>query len=423
MNEYDSERIMYLLENMGHIQTMEMEEADIVVINTCSVREKAENRLFGHLGSFKSIKDKRDILLCVGGCTAQSLSSRIQEKYPFVDIVFGTHNISQLPSLIQERTYSGMNICSVFQEGPDHDLEKVKRSDVFRAYVPISVGCNNYCSYCIVPYVRGRERSAHPEKIIEAVKRLVDGGVLEVTLLGQNVNSYGKDIEGHVSFPSLLEKVSDIKGLKRIRFMTSHPKDFSRSLIEVITDRSNLMNHIHLPLQAGSNKILRAMNRMYTREKYLDTIRNIREKIRGCSITTDIIVGFPGEREDDFRHTLDAVKMIRFDRAFTFIYSKRRGTAAAGLKDPVPIEEKKKWFQQLLDVQNRISFERNQGFLGKNYKVLVEGRSPKDSRLLQGRMENNTVVLFSGKNDIIGKIVDVHIREAKTFYVRGERTD
>lgn len=421
MNEHDSERMLYHLEQIGYGQSEKRDDADIIIINTCAVREKAANRLFGHLGNLKPIKEANPgMLICVGGCTAQNIRDQIQKKCPFVDIVFGTHNISELPALIDQRIKGEKSICSVIDDGFDHDLDKVKRISSFQALTPITTGCNNFCSYCIVPYVRGREKSIEPDSIIRSIKEIVSGGVIEVTLLGQNVNSYGKDLDKDINFSNLLESVSDIAGLKRIRFMTSHPKDCSPELIKVVGTRDNIVNHFHLPLQAGSNMILEKMNRKYSREQYLDIIDNIRNSISNSTITSDIIVGFPGEERKDFEDTLDMVKKVRFGRAFTFIYSPREGTDASKMEDTVSLEEKKKWFSELLQVQNQISCEENEKFSGMKVEVLVEGKSHKDDKLLEGRMENNIVINFEGKSDLIGKIVPVKIVRARTFHMMGE---
>jgi tRNA-2-methylthio-N6-dimethylallyladenosine synthase len=422
MNEYDSERILFYLEKLGYRRILSSDKADIIVINTCAVREKAENKLFGHLGRFKNIKKQRgdDILICVGGCVAQNMGIEIQEKFPFVDIVFGTHNISELPLLIEKRISGIKNVCSVIKKGSLYPLYEVRRINKYKALLPVSIGCNNFCSFCIVPYVRGRELSFKPDLIIEYVKKLIEEGVIEVTLVGQNVNSYGKDLDDKICFSDLLEKVSDIKGLKRIRFMTSNPKDFSEDLIQIIKERNNIVNHIHLPLQSGSNRILKLMRRKYSREDYISIIENIKNNIDNCSITTDTIVGFPGEERADFNDTLEIVKQVRFARAFTFIYSPRKGTPAALMPDPVKMTEKKNWFKELIEVQNRISFEVNEQYIGKIVKVLVEGLSPKNEKMLEGRMENNMIVIFSGNRDLIGKIIDLKIEKAMSFYLIGK---
>jgi len=421
MNENDTERIQFLLENTGHEKTDDISESDIIILNTCTVRESAKNRQYGHIGNLKKIKNlKKDILICIGGCAAQDLKEKIIKDFPYVDVVFGTHNIADLPDLINRRISTGRNICSIKDNGFDPELFKVRRKHSLRALVPITIGCDNYCSYCIVPAVRGYERSIEAEKILKNIEELVSDGVIEVTLLGQNVNSYGKNLREPCTFPELLRKISDIKGLKRIRFMTSHPKDFSNDLIDVIKNRDNIAKHIHLPLQAGSDKILKEMNRNYTEKDYTGIIENIRNKIPDCAITTDIIVGFPGEEREDFLDTLEMVRKIRFNRAFTFIYSPRAGTRASDMEDRIPLDEKKKWFRQLLEVQNTISFEENNKLIDRKFEVLVEGNSPKNNALLEGRMENNTIVNFEGESNLIGKIVPVIIIDARTFYVKGK---
>ena len=421
MNENDSERIMYLVEKEGYERTLDIEDSNLIILNTCAVREKAQNRLYGHIGNLKNLKYKnRNILICIGGCVSQSLKEKILKDFPFVDIVFGTHNIYELPHIIKNRLKTGKSICSVRENGFDSDLFKVKRGEKFKAYVPISIGCDNFCSYCIVPFVRGSEKSIKLSKIVENVKDLVSNGVIEIMLLGQNVNSYGKDLDKKCSFSELLEKVSDIEGLKRIRFMTSHPKDFSLNVIDIIRDRNNIVKHIHLPLQSGSDKILNKMKRFYTRTQYFNIISDIKRKMPGCSITTDIIVGFPGEERTDFLKTLDMVKKIRFSRAFTFIYSPRKGTKAYKMNDPVSLKSKKKWFEELIEIQRDISFEENNKNIGKKFQVLVEGNSKKGRSLLEGRMENNTVVNLKGSKDLIGRIVPVVITGVKSFYVTGD---
>ncbi len=421
MNESDSERILYLLENADYERTNDIMASDLIVLNTCTVREKAKNRLYGHIGSLKKIKNgKKDTLICIGGCAAQDLKEKIIKDFPYVDIVFGTHNIPELPELIDRWILAKKSICSIKNSGFDDDIFRVKREQNFKAFVPITIGCDNYCSYCIVPMVRGNEKSIEAEKIINNIGGLVSQGVVEVTLLGQNVNSYGKNLKKPCTFLELLEKVSNIRGLKRIRFITSHPKDFSNGLVDIIKNRDNVAKHIHLPLQAGSNKILKEMNRNYTREDYLNIIENIKKKIPDCAVTTDIIVGFPGEEREDFLQTLDMLKKIKFNRAFTFIYSPRTGTKAAEMRDYVPLNEKKKWFKELLETQNTISYQENKKLVGKKFEVLVEGNSAKDGILLEGRMENNTIVNFEGDSSLIGKIVTVIITDAKTFYVMGK---
>ncbi|MFO7929402.1 MAG: tRNA (N6-isopentenyl adenosine(37)-C2)-methylthiotransferase MiaB [Candidatus Humimicrobiaceae bacterium] len=423
MNEYDSERIAYYLKQEGYSLTDNISDAGIIIFNTCAVRENAKNKLYGHIGNLKHLKrENKSPIICVGGCSAQNLKEEILKNFPFVDIVFGTFNISELPSLIRERNKLNKSICKVHDKGFDYKLDHWARKSKFKAYIPVITGCNNFCSYCIVPYVRGREKSIEPEKIIDKAQKLVANGIVEVTLLGQNVNSYGNDLGTGVTFANLLESVSNIEGLKRIRFMTSHPKDFDGSIIKIISNRNNIANHIHLPLQAGSDKILRKMNRKYTSGDYLKIVEKIREELPDCSITTDLIVGFPGEEKKDFLQTLDLVKEIRFKRAFTFIYSEREGTKAAQMEDYVSSAEKKEWFRELVEIQNKISEEENKKMVGKNFKVLVEGISAKHN-LIQGRLEDNTVVLFEGRDNLTGRIITVNIKQAKAFYLIGEIND
>ncbi len=420
MNEFDSERIAFLLEEIGYTKELDITKSDIIIINTCAVREKAKNKLFGHLGRYKELKKKNpDLLICVCGCTAQNLKDKIKDNFPFVDIIFGTHNISKLPLLIAEKDKKKLSICDIIENGFDYDLKKFKRTYDFKSYIPISIGCNNFCSYCIVPFVRGREISIQPEVIVDTAKRLADSGVVEVTLVGQNVNSYGKDLEKKISFTNLLEQISQISQLKRIRFITSHPKDLSNELIGIIAKQNNIMPHIHLPLQSGSNKILKMMDRHYTRENFMELTNLIRKNIKGCSITTDIIVGFPGEEEKDFYDTLDLVKKIKFDRAFTFIYSKRELTKAASFEDKIPLKKKKELFKELVEIQNNISLESNQKKIGKIFEVLVEGEGSK--KKLEGRLKDNSIVNFNGDGEKLkGKLIDVKITDAKSFYLIGE---
>ena len=422
MNEFDSERIGYLLETCGYLKTNDLNSAKIILINTCSVRGKADNRLYGHLGNLKSLKiNNPDTLICVGGCTAQSLKEKIIKEFPYIDIVFGTKNIKNLPDLIKKRRQTNTSICETeILKNYDPEIFNFKRTFKFKAYLPITIGCNNYCSYCIVPQVRGEEMSIPMNLIIKKVENLISEGVCEITLLGQNVNSYGKDLKNPENFVKLLNNLSKIKGLKRIRFVTSHPKDFSKNLISVIKQNTNIMRHIHLPLQAGSNKILKLMNRKYTREDYMNLYHSIRSELPDCSITTDIIVGFPGENEEDFCKTIDLVKNLRFDRAFTFIYSKRKGTVAEKIPDNVTLNIKKQWFKELVELQNLISLEQNKKMVGLKFEVLVEGFSNKKDGQLKGRLENNTVVNFNGDKELVGKLVPVKIKDAKSFYLSGE---
>jgi tRNA-2-methylthio-N6-dimethylallyladenosine synthase len=433
MNEFDSERISAILERQGYSKTEIQEDAGLIILNTCSVRLKAENRLFGHIGNLKVLKEQNPgLIICIGGCTAQSLKEKLTDTFPYIDIVFGTGNIENLPDLIKARAASPKSICET-SGNPEEIKELIdfKRKFAFKAFVPVMTGCDNYCSYCIVPYVRGHEKSIKPAVIIDTIKKLAADGVIEVTLLGQNVNSYGHipNLDGGAgggtsekikSFSRLLNEVAAIQGIKRIRFMTSHPKDFTEDIIDAVRDNSNIMGHIHIPLQSGSDKILKMMNRKYTAKEYEDLLYKIRERIPDCAITTDIIVGFPGEQEEDFNKTLELVNKLRFNRAFTFLYSSRRGTKAESFDDPVPIIEKKKWFKHLLDTQNNISFTENIKMTGKVFEALVESESTKKSNRLEGRLENNTIVNFDGPKELTGRFINLEIIQAHPFYLSGK---
>ncbi len=425
MNEFDSERIGFVLNKNGFSRVQEPDSSDIVIFNTCSVRKKAEDRLYGHIGNLKALKAKNpQILICVGGCTAQSLGEKILQDFSHVDIVFGTRSIDRLPELLDKRWRTGSRICNTAEDtDPFCNIYDFDRTSKFKAFLPISVGCDNFCSYCIVPYVRGRERSIEPGRILDTIKKLIGDSVVEVMLLGQNVNSYGNDFErpaDNYGFADLLEDVAAIKGLKRIRFMTSHPKDFDKRTVNVIRDKKNVMNHIHLPLQAGSDRVLNLMNRKYRKKDFLYIYNYIKEQIPECAVTTDIIVGFPGETFDDFKETLDIVEKLRFHRAFTFIYSPRQGTRAASFHDTSCLPEKHKWFQELLELQNNISLEENKKFVDKKVEVLVEGRSIKKNEQFEGRMENNIIVNFESMQDLTGRFENIKIVEAKPFYLIGE---
>jgi tRNA-2-methylthio-N6-dimethylallyladenosine synthase len=433
MNEFDSERISAILERQGYLKTENQEDAGLIILNTCSVRLKAENKLFGHIGNLKVLKEQNPgLVICIGGCTAQSLKEKLTDIFPYIDIVFGTGNIENLPALIKARSSSSKSICET-SGNPEEIKELIdfKRKFPFKAFLPVMKGCDNYCSYCIVPYVRGHEKSIKPAVIVESIKRLVADGVFEVMLLGQNVNSYGNVFDDECnpagiyeeninSFAKLLNEIAAIRGIKRIRFMTSHPKDFKEDIINTVRDNSNVMGHIHLPFQSGSDKILAMMNRKYTSKEYEDLFYKIKDKIPDCAVTTDIIVGFPGEQEEDFNKTLDLVRKLKFSRAFTFLYSSRRGTKAETFDDPVPLLEKKKWFKQLLDTQNTISLAENVEMTGKVFEALVESESTKKSSRLEGRLENNTIVNFDGPKELIGRFINLEITRAHPFYLSGK---
>lgn len=422
MNVRDSETIAGLLEAMGYTETGEEKEADLIVFNTCSVRHSAENKVFGKVGEVIGLKRKKpELMIAFGGCMAQTPEARNILKRQGVDVIFGTHNIHELPSLLEEAYTTGRQVIKVWEkaEGIVEDLP-AKRQSGISAFVNIMFGCNNFCSYCIVPYTRGRERSRQPEDIVKEIKLLARQGYKEVTLLGQNVNSYGQGLDKKIDFADLLKMVCQIDGIERIRFTTSHPKDMSDKLIETVACEKKICEHIHVPMQAGSNKILRLMNRHYTREHYLSLTQKIREKIPGVAITTDLIVGFPGETEEDFEDTLDMVRKVRFDAAFTFMYSPRSGTRAAELADQVPLEVKKARLEKLNELQYGIATEINKSLEGTVQEVLVEGPSKTDKEKLTSRTRTNRIVIFSGPKDLTGRLINVKITEARTFSLFGE---
>lgn len=426
MNAKDSEKLAGILEKIGYVET-DTEEADFVIYNTCTVRENANTRVYGRLGYLNSLKKKNpNMLIALCGCMMQEdvVVEKIRKSYRFVDIIFGTHNIFKLAELLYNRLQSKRMIIDIWQ-GTDQIVEDLpsERKYKFKAGVNIMYGCNNFCSYCIVPYVRGRERSRNPEDIIKEIKDMVADGVVEVMLLGQNVNSYGKTLEKPMTFAELLEEIEKIEGLERIRFMTSHPKDLSDSLIEVMKNSKKICNHLHLPVQSGSTKLLKAMNRKYTKEQYLDLVDRIKTAIPNISLTTDIIIGFPGETEEDFLDTLDVVRKVRYDSAYTFLYSKRTGTPAAVMETQVEEEVAKERFNRLLKEVQEISADITKKDEGTTQTVLVEEINNQDPSLLTGRLSNNVLVHFPGCNELIGKLVDVKLKECKGFYYLGELVD
>lgn len=427
MNARDSEKLTGILKCVGYkiLPEEAEEEADFVIYNTCTVRENANLKVYGRLGKLGHIKESRhDMMIALCGCMMQEpdVVEKIKKDYKFVDMVFGTHNLYQFPELLYKALAQRQSVIEVW-EGTDRIVEElpVERKYPFKSGVNIMFGCNNFCSYCIVPYVRGRERSRKPEDIIEEIKALADDGVKEVMLLGQNVNSYGKGLEEPVSFAELLRRVCKIYGIERVRFMTSHPKDLSDELIEVMASEHKVCKHLHLPLQSGSSRILKEMNRHYTKEDYLALVDKIRAAMPEIALTTDIIVGFPGETEEDFKETMDVVSRVEFDSAFTFIYSKRTGTPAASMEDQVPGTTVKDRFGRLLVLVQEKAQRKNRGLSGRTLPVLVESINPQDSSLVSGRLENNSVVHFPGNENLIGQIVDVRLKEAKGFYYYGER--
>lgn len=422
MNFKDSEKLAGILEEIGYVET-ETEAADFVLLNTCTVRENANQKVYGHLGILKNYKKKNPhMMIALCGCMMQEelVVEKLKESYRFVDIIFGTHNIYKLAELIQTRLESDRMVVDLWKDAKEivEDLPSVRKY-TFKAGVNIMFGCNNFCSYCIVPYVRGRERSREPEDIIHEIEDMVSEGVVEIMLLGQNVNSYGKTLEHPISFAQLLERVEQIPGLKRIRFMTSHPKDLSDDLITVMAKSEKICRHMHLPVQSGSSRLLERMNRRYTKEHYLELVRKLRETIPDISLTTDIIVGFPGETEEDFEETLDVVRQAEYDSAYTFIYSKRTGTPAANMPDQVPDDVVKERFNRLLQVVAESSAKRTGRLEGQTAEVLVEGISEQDPSMITGRLSNNLLVHFPGDESYIGKLCKVHLDQAKGFYYIG----
>ncbi len=424
MNVHDSEKLAGMLEEMGFYQASRIEDADVILLNTCIIRENAELKLFGKVGSLKKLKkEKPEIIIGVGGCMMQSAEAvrRLYEKYTHVDLIFGTYNIHHLPDLIKRIREEKGRVIEIWdeEEGLIPDLP-AQREDDHKAWVSIIQGCNNFCTYCIVPYVRGRERSRAPEDILHEVEKLVKEGIKEITLLGQNVNSYGKDLKQMVDFADLLKEINSVEGLYRIRYMTSHPRDFSDKLIKAVRDYKKVCEHFHLPIQSGSSRILKEMNRGYNKESYLELIRKIKKSLPDAAITTDFIVGFPGETGKDFLETIDVVKQVRFDMAFTFIYSPRTGTPAAKMEDQIPEETKKERLERLMGLQNQISLEKNQKMLGEVVEVLVDGKSKNDLKMYSGRDRKNKLVIFPSKKNIKGELVKVKIERVQSFTLFGE---
>ncbi len=425
MNAHDSEKLLGMLKEMGYEETAEEKDADFVIYNTCCVRENAENKVYGNLGYLKhQKKENPDMRIALCGCMMQQdvVLQTIKEKYKHVDIVFGTFNLYKLAELMYINMETNAPVFDIWKEHGEivEDLPAIRHFK-YKASVNIMFGCNNFCSYCIVPYVRGRERSRCSRDIINEIKALAADGVKEVTLLGQNVNSYGKGLDENITFAELLRKVNEIEGIERIRFMTSHPKDLSDELIYAMRDCEKVCNHIHLPFQAGNNEILRRMNRHYTKEHYLELVEKLRKEIPDIAITTDIIVGFPGESAEDVDDTIDVIKKARFNGAFTFIYSKRTGTPAAIMEDQVPEAEAKKNFNRVLEALNPVIYELNSEKVGKVYKVMADDVSANDESFITGRLEDNSLVHFKGDKSMIGDIFDVRITDCKTFYLIGEK--
>lgn len=424
MNARDSEKLAGILERMGYVEVQE-EEADFVIYNTCTVRENANLRVYGRLGYLHSLKKKNPhMMIGLCGCMMQEpqVVEKLKKSYSFVNLIFGTHNIYKFAELVVSALLSDHMVIDIWKD-TDKIVEDLpsQRKFPFKSGVNIMFGCNNFCSYCIVPYVRGRERSRNPKDIVREIERLVADGVVEVMLLGQNVNSYGKNLEEPMTFAQLLQEIEKIEGLKRIRFMTSHPKDLSDELIEVMKNSKKICKHLHLPLQSGSTEILKVMNRRYTKEQYLNLVERIRAAIPDISLTTDIIVGFPGETEEDFLETMDVVEKVRYDSAFTFIYSKRTGTPAAAMENQIPEDVVKDRFDRLLSKVQEIGRAMSARDTGTIQEVLVEEQNSQDPHLMTGRLSNNLLVHFEGDTSLLGQICQVHLDECRGFYYMGTK--
>ena len=421
LNENDSEKLIGIMEEMGYTKSDDIKNADLYVINTCCVRENAEEKLFGKLGELKKIKENKNIIIAIGGCMMQEehITEKIKKSYPFVDVVFGTHTLHKFPEDLYIAITKNKKVKDVIDiDGEIYEGLPVKRSSNKQASVIIMYGCNNFCSYCIVPYVRGRERSRKPEDILNEIKELAKEGYREITLLGQNVNSY-KGGENY-NFANLLEDVDKIEGIEVIRFVSPHPKDFTDEVIDVISKSSKISRLIHVPLQSGSTNVLKEMNRKYTKEQYLDLIKRIRNKIPDVVFSTDIIVGFPGETEEDFEDTIDVVKQVNFEQIFMFIYSRRIGTRADKMENQILEEIKHKRFDRLKQVFEESVEENNKKYIGTTQKILVEGYSKNNQDMLTGRTDTNKVVIFEGPEELIGKIINIKIISEHKWYLKGE---
>ncbi|MBR4296040.1 MAG: tRNA (N6-isopentenyl adenosine(37)-C2)-methylthiotransferase MiaB [Clostridia bacterium] len=424
-NEADSEKIAGMARNMGYKIVDAPEKADLIMVNTCAVREHAEKKALSTIGQFKHLKaNNRDLMIGVCGCmvTQEHRREEIKMRYPYVDFIFGTSSLHRFPELLYEKTVKGKRLfCPEENEYLVAEGLGIERESSYRAWVSIMYGCNNFCSYCIVPYVRGRERSRRMEDIVSEVKELARQGYKDITLLGQNVNSYAKDSGLGYDFADLIARLAKIEGDFKLHFMTSHPKDASRKLIDTIAENDKIAKHFHLPMQSGSDAVLREMNRRYDRAQYLETVRYMREKIPDITLTTDIIVGFPGETEEDFEATLEMLRVVKFDMIYSFIYSPRKGTPAADKKDQVTEKVKSERFSRLLELQNAISLSKNEPLVGKTVKVLCDGVSKNNSELYSGRTEGNKIVFFSGEANDEGKYLDIKIDRAEAFALYGNK--
>ena len=429
LNENDSEKISGMAQSMGYTKTDDILDADLVIYNTCCIRENAEEKLFGKLGEVKKIKESKGIIIAIGGCMMQEehIIDKIKKSYKY-DVIFGTHTLHKFPEDLYNAIVNNKRITDILDiDGEIIEGLPIQRDDDIKASVTIMNGCNNFCTYCIVPYVRGRERSRAPEDIIKEVQKLAEEGYKEITLLGQNVNSYMRverekqettnDID---SFAKLLREVNKVKGIEKIRFTSPHPKDFTDDVIEAIKDCEKVSKLVHLPLQSGSTNVLKAMNRVYTKEQYLNLVEKMKKEIPNVKFSTDIIVGFPGETEEDFEDTLDVVKKVRFEQIFMFIYSRRRGTPADKMENQVPEDTKHERFERLKKLYEEIIEENNKEYVGTIQKILTEGYSKTNSDYLTGRTDTNKVVIFKGKPELIGKMVEVKIKSEHKWYLKGE---
>ena len=433
LNENDSEKLCGMLEKMGYTKTEKQNDADLALFNTCCVRENAEDKLFGKLGELKRLKEQKGIIIAIGGCMMQEkhITDKIKESYPFVDILFGTHTLHKFPEDLYKVIEEKRKLEDILDiDGKIYEGLPIKRDSKIKASVTIMNGCNNFCSYCIVPYVRGRERSRQPRDIIEEVKKLAKEGYKEITLLGQNVNSYLRvereknipfeEYQGVNSFATLLRAINKIDGIERIRFISPHPKDFTDDVIEAIADCEKVCKLVHLPLQSGNTKVLKEMNRRYTKEQYLNLVEKMKNKIPKLTLSTDIIVGFPGETDEGFEDTLEVVEKVKFEQVYMFIYSRRVGTPGDKMKNQVPEDIKHKRFDKLKALVESQIEENNKKYIGTTQKILVEGESKNNSNMLSGRTESNKVVIFEGSKELIDKIINIKIISQHMWYLKGE---
>ena len=433
LNENDSEKLCGMLEKMGYTKTEKQNDADLALFNTCCVRENAEDKLFGKLGELKRLKEQKGIIIAIGGCMMQEkhITDKIKESYPFVDILFGTHTLHKFPEDLYKVIEEKRKLEDILDiDGKIYEGLPIKRDSKIKASVTIMNGCNNFCSYCIVPYVRGRERSRQPRDIIEEVKKIAKEGYKEITLLGQNVNSYLRvereknipfeEYQGVNSFATLLRAINKIDGIERIRFISPHPKDFTDDVIEAIADCEKVCKLVHLPLQSGNTKVLKEMNRKYTKEQYLNLVEKMKNKIPNLTLSTDIIVGFPGETDEEFKDTLEVVEKVRFEQVYMFIYSRRVGTPGDKMQNQIPEDIKHKRFDKLKALVESQIEENNKKYIGTTQKILVEGESKNNSNMLSGRTESNKVVIFEGSKELIDKIINIKIISQHMWYLKGE---